>query len=330
MLGSLVCRFVARLRLIALVALALLIISDAACAQSYPSRRLMVVVPYTAGSGFDIVARTVGQKFSERTGQPVVIDNKPGASGAIGTEFVANAAPDGYTLLQTGPPHTVSPSMAVLRYEPVADFTPLGNVATSALALTVTQSFPATSLAELLAQVRANPGKLNYSSPGPGTLQHLGMELFKQQLELDVVHVPYRGAAPALTDLVTGQVQFTFLPVNSARPHVQSGKLRMLAVAGSRRSIFAPEVPTLTELGYPSVDFELWYAFFGPARLSAAVVQVWERELAAIAAMPDVKEALEQQGLVPAYWDAQKTGAHVRAEVERWRAVVEKAGLQPK
>jgi tripartite-type tricarboxylate transporter receptor subunit TctC len=311
-------------------ALPLLIMSEPCGAQTYPTRRLTIVVPYTAGSGFDIVARTAGQKFSERTGQPVVIDNKAGASGAIGTESVANAAPDGYTLLQTGPPHTVSPSMAAVRYDPVADFTPLGNLATSGLALTVTQSFPATTLAEFLAQVRANPGKFNYSSPGTGTLQHLGMELFKQQLKLDVVHVPYRGAAPALTDLVSGQVQFTFLPVNSARPHVQSGKLRMLAVAGSRRSIFAPDVPTLAELGHPSVEFELWYAFFGPAKLPPPVVQVWERELAAIAAMPDVKESLEQQGLVPTYWDAQKTGAHVRSEVARWRDVVEKAGLQPK
>jgi tripartite-type tricarboxylate transporter receptor subunit TctC len=315
---------------IAAAAIVLLITSASGSAQTYPSRRLTIVVPYTAGSGFDIVARTLGQKFSERTGQPVVVDNKPGASGAIGTEFVANAAADGYTLLQTGAPHTVSPNLTAVRYDPVDDFTPLGNVATSGLALTVTQSFPATTLAELLAHVRANPGKLNYSSPGTGTLQHLGMELFKQQLKLDVVHVPYRGAAPALTDLVTGQVQFTFLPVNSARPHVQSGKLRMLAVAGSRRSMFAPDVPTLVELGYPSVDFELWYALFGPARLPPAVVEVWERELAAIAAMPDVKENLERQGLVPAHWDARKTGLHVRSEVVRWREVVEKAGLQPK
>jgi tripartite-type tricarboxylate transporter receptor subunit TctC len=312
------------------VAGALVLATSLAAAQTYPSRRITFVVPYTAGSGFDTVARTVGQKISERLGQPVVVDNKPGASGNIGTEFVANSAPDGYTLLHTGAPHTVSPSLnKALRFDAVAGFTPLGSVATSGLALTVTQSFPAATLEELLAQVRANPGKLNYSSPGTGTLQHLGMELFKLQLGLDVVHVPYRGSAPALTDLITGQVQFTFLPVHTARAHVQSGKLRMLAVAGANRSVFAPDVPTLTELGHPTIEFELWYGFFGPANLPAPVVQLWERELAAIAALPDVKESLERQGMAPTYWDAQTTGARVRSEVVRWREVVEKAGIKP-
>jgi tripartite-type tricarboxylate transporter receptor subunit TctC len=298
-------------------------------AQTYPSRRVTLVVPYTAGTGFDTIGRTIGQKFAERLGQPVIVDNKPGASGMLGAEMVANAPPDGYTLLLTGTPLTVSPSLSrAVRFDPVADFTPLGNVAVSGLALTVTQSLPVTSLEQFLAEVRANPGKLNYSSPGTGTLQHLGMELFKLQLGLDAVHVPYRGAASALTDLLTGQVQFTFLPVHSARPHVASGKLRMLAVAGTRRSSFAPDVPTLTELGYPSVDFELWYGFFGPANLLVPVARLWERELAAIIALPDVKEGLERQGLAPVYWDAPTTGARVKAEVVRWREVVERAGIK--
>jgi tripartite-type tricarboxylate transporter receptor subunit TctC len=314
--------------LAAALAAVLLPMGDSATAQ-YPSRRITLAVPYTAGSGFDTVARTIGQKFSERRGQPVIVDNKPGASGMLGAEFVANAAPDGYTLLLTGAPFTVSASLnKAVRFDPVADFTPLGNVATSGLALTVTQSFPATTLEQLLAEVRAKPAKLNYSSPGAGTLQHLGMELFKLQLGLDVVHVPYRGAATALTDLLTGQVQFTFLPVHSARPHVASGKLRMLAIAGSSRSIFAPDVPTLAELGYPGVDFELWYGFFAPAHVPAAVAQLWEQELAAIVALPDVRESLERQGMAPAYWDAQTTGERIRSEMIRWREVVEKAGIK--
>jgi tripartite-type tricarboxylate transporter receptor subunit TctC len=299
-------------------------------AETYPSRRITLVVPYTAGSGFDTSARIIAQKFSERWGQPVVVDNKPGASGALGAEAVATAPPDGYTLLLTGTPLTVSASLSkTFRVNPVTDLTPLGNIATSGLALVVTESFPAASLDELLAQVRARPGQFNYSSPGAGTLQHVGMELFKLQLGLDVVHVPYRGAGPALTDLLTGQVQLAFLPVHTARPHVQSGKLRMLVIAGSKRSIFAPEVASLAELGYPSVDFELWYGVFGPTNLGPAAVQVWEQELAAIAAMPDVKESLERQGMAPSYWDAQTTGARVRAEVARWREVVDKAGIKP-
>jgi tripartite-type tricarboxylate transporter receptor subunit TctC len=318
------------LQSIALAQLLLFVALSSAFAQTYPSRRITIVVPYTAGSGFDTVARTIGQKFSERLGQPVVIDNKPGASGNLGAEAVANAPPDGYTLLQTGTPLTLSASLTkAQRFDPVASFTPLGTAATSGLALTVTQSFPATTLEDLMREVRAHPGTLNYSSPGTGTLQHLGMELFKQQLGLDVVHVPYRGAATALTDLITGQVQFTFLPVHSARPHVQSGKLRMLAVAGTRRSIFAPDVPSLAELGHPSVDFELWYGFFGPANLPAPIVQTWERELAAITALTDVKEGLERQGMAPTYWDAATVAARVKSEVARWRDVVEQAGIKP-
>jgi len=307
-----------------------LVVALSAAAQTYPSRRITLIVPYTAGTGYDTVGRTIGQKFSDRAGQPVVVDNRPGASAALGEEIVANAPPDGYTLLLTGTPLTVSPSLnKSLRFDPVSDFSPLGNVATSGLALVVTGSFPATTLAEFIAAVRDSPGKFNYSSPGIGTLQHLGMELFKLQLNLDVMHVPYRGAAPALTDLITGQVQCAFLPVHSALPHVRAGELRMLAVAGSKRSTFAPEVPTLTELGHPSVDFELWYGFFGPANLPPAVAQLWETELAAIIALPDVKESLERQGIMPVFWDAQATGARVKSEVVRWREVARKAGIKP-
>jgi tripartite-type tricarboxylate transporter receptor subunit TctC len=300
-------------------------------AQSYPTRRITLVVPYTPGSGFDIVARTVGQKISERWGQPVVIDNKPGASGSIGTESVAQAQPDGYTLLITGSPHTVFPSISKnLRFDPVASFTPLGIVGTGGLVLVVNPNvFPVRSLQEFIAQVKAKPRQLNYSSPGIGTLQHLGMELLKQQLGLEVQHVPYRGASIALTDLINGQVQFAYLPVHTALPHAQSGQLRMLAVASPRRSIHAPDVPSFGELGYPNVDFELWYGFFGPANLPRDVVQMWEKELAAIIELPDVKQKFQKQGLTPGFRNAQATGAHKQKEIARWRAVAERAGIRP-
>src|SRR5947207_9497760 len=218
-----------------LLVAALLAPISSASAQNYPARRVTLVVPYTPGSGFDIVARTVGQKLSERWGQPVIVDNKAGASGTIGTEAVANSAPDGYTLLVSGGPHTVYPSlMKNLRFDSIASFTPVGVTAAGVVALVVNpQALPVNSVDELIKELRAQPGKYNFSSPGVGTLQHLGMELFKQQLKLDVLHVPYRGAGPAITDLITGQVQFTYLPVNSALPQVQAGKLRMLAVASS-------------------------------------------------------------------------------------------------
>src|SRR5262245_39265134 len=319
----------ARSRAVVAGALAVLLAASGAVAQNYPARRITLVVPYTAGSGFDSVGRTVAQKFSERFGQPVIVDNRSGASATLGTDMVANAPPDGHMLLLTGTPLTLAPSLSkAARFDPVTDFTPLGNVATSGLALTVTESFPVTTLQEFLADVRANPGKLNYSSPGSGTLQHLGMELFKQQLGLDVVHVPYRGAATAITDLITGQVQFTLLPVHTARPLVASGKLRMLAVAAQKRSPFAPEVPTLAELGYPGIDLELWYGFFAPANFPEPIANLWEGELAAISAMPDVRESFERQGLAPVYWDAVTTAARVKTEVVRWRGVVERAGIK--
>src|SRR5262245_3224862 len=302
-----------------------------AAAQTYPDRRITLIVPYTAGSGFDFAGRTVGQKLSDRWGQPVIIDNKPGASGDIGAEAVANAEPDGYTILVTGPPHSVSPALhKSLRFDPVTSFTPLGAVGTSGLALVVNPAaMPVNSVEEFLAALRAKPGHYNYSSPGTGTLQHLGMELFKQELGLNAVHVPYRGASVALTDLLTGQVQFTFLPVHSARPQVQAGRLRMLAVASPRRSPFAPDVPSFAEVGLPNVDFELWYGFFAPARLPAAVAQKWERELAAVGQLTALKDSFERQGMIPSFRNAQQTAAHLAREISRWRGVAEKAGIKP-
>jgi tripartite-type tricarboxylate transporter receptor subunit TctC len=314
-----------------LLVAALLAPISSASAQNYPARRVTLVVPYTPGSGFDIVARTVGQKLSERWGQPVIVDNKAGASGTIGTEAVANAAPDGYTLLVSGGPHTVYPSlMKNLRFDSIASFTPVGVTAAGVVALVVNpQALPVNSVDELIKELRAKPGKYNFSSPGVGTLQHLGMELFKQQLKLDVLHVPYRGAGPAITDLITGQVQFTYLPVNSALPQVQAGKLRMLAVASSKRTALAPEVPSLSELGYPSLDFDLWFGFLGPANLPAAIVRKWDDELAAINVLADVKESLLKQGLAPMSLDSAATSELIRRDIARWREVVQNAGVKP-
>jgi tripartite-type tricarboxylate transporter receptor subunit TctC len=260
-----------------------------------------------------------------------VVDNKTGASSTIGTEAVVNTEPDGYTVMVTGSPLTVSPSTAKsLRYDPVAGLTPLGCVGTSGLALTVNPTaLPVGSLAEFLVELRAKRGKLNYSSPGTGTLQHLGMELLKQQLDFDAVHVPYRGASVALTDLLTGQVQFSLLPVHTALPHVQSKQLRMIALAGAQRSPFAPDVPSFAELGYPGLNVELWYGFFAPANLRVAITQQWGQELAAIIDLPDVKESFRAQGLIPGFRDARASGALVTMEIARWRAVVDKAGIKP-
>jgi tripartite-type tricarboxylate transporter receptor subunit TctC len=318
-----------------LLALGLLLapslVAGPAAAQNYPSRRITLVVPYTPGSGFDIVARTAGQKLSEHWGQPVIVDNKPGASGTLGTEVVASAAPDGYTLLVSGGPHTVySGLMKNLRFDPINGFTPLGVLAISTVGLVVNPDvLPVKTVPELIAAVKAKPGFYNYSSPGVGTLQQLGMELFAQELGLKVQHIPYRGAAGALTDLINGQVQFTYLPVNSALPQVQAGKLRMLAVASTKRWPLTPDVPTLGEAGYPSLDFDLWFGFLGPKGLPPAIVEKWDAELRQIGTMADVKESLFKQGLAPTFMSSADTGALIRKESARWQGVIQKAGIQP-
>jgi tripartite-type tricarboxylate transporter receptor subunit TctC len=204
-------------------------------------------------------------------------------------------------------------------------------MATNTVVLVVNPAvMPVNSLAELVAAVKAKPGFYNFSSPGTGTLQQLGMELFRQQLGLQIQHVPYRGQAQAVTDFVSGQVHFTYLPVSSALPHVQTGKLRILATAGTKRSPIVPDVPTLSELGHPTLDFDLWFGFMAPAKLPDPILRKWERELAAISALPDVQDALRRQSLVPAYMDSAATSALMKREIARWTAVAEKAGLQPK
>jgi tripartite-type tricarboxylate transporter receptor subunit TctC len=313
------------------VAAAVLVEALPADAQPYPARRITIIVPFSPGTAFDTIARVAGQKLSERWGQPVVIDNKPGAAGSLGTEMAASSPPDGYTLVTCGAPQTVHPSMIKnLRYDPIASFAPIGVLATNTVVLVVNPAvFPVNSLAELIAAVKSKPGYYNYSSPGVGTLQQLGMELFKQQLGLEILHVPYRGQAQAVTDFLGGQVHMTFIAVNSVLAHVRAGKLRIIAAAGAKRSPIVPEIPTLAELGHPSLDFNLWFGFQAPANTPQPIVRMWEQELAVISAMPDVREALERQGLTPAYMDSAATGALMKSEIARWRAVVEKSGIKP-
>lgn len=303
----------------------------AAQAQTYPSRPITVVVPYSPGTGIDIVARTIGPKLSERWDQPVVVENRPGASGNIGADLVAKAQPNGYTMMVTVITFAMTPSLYKnIPYDPIKDFTPVAEVATGSMALAVNPSvLPVNSLKELIAQAKADPGKLNYASPGNGTPQHLGMELLKQRLGIDIVHVPYKGAAGAVTDLIGGQVPIAYLPVHTAAPHVKSGKLRLLGIAGEKRSVFAPDTPSFKEIGFADMDIELWYGVFGPAGLPREIVQRWNQELASILGLPEVKESMLKQGLVAAYGKPEELAALVKTDVARWKEVVRKAGIKP-
>jgi tripartite-type tricarboxylate transporter receptor subunit TctC len=327
-------KFSVRYRASQLVALALALVPalfapPAALAQErYPSRPIRVIVPFTAGTGMDLLARTIGQKLSERLKVPVVVDNRAGASGNIGTEAVAKSPADGYTLLMTA--STIVQNAALSRsvpYEPVRGFTPIGLAAIGNLALVVNPAVAAKSVTEFVALAKAQPGRLNYASPGSGTPHHLAMELFKLNFGIDIAHVPYKGTAGAVTDLLGGQLQAMFLPVHVALPHARAGKLRILAAGGSHRSPVTPELPSLAEEGLRDIDVDIWYALFAPAGLPREIVSLLNADMAAILAQPDVRDSLQKQGLNPVTGTPEELARLVESDLERWTKVVRAARI---
>ena len=315
------------LRGFALAATLTLIALPAVHAQErYPSRPIRVIVPFTAGTGMDLLARTIGQKLSERLKVAIVVDNRAGASGNIGTEAVAKSPADGYTLLMTA--STIVQNAALSRsvpYDPVRGFTPITLTAIGNMALVVHPSVAANTVAEFVALAKAQPGRLNYASPGNGTPHHLAMELFKLNFGIDVTHVPYKGTAGAVTDLLGGQVQAMFLPVHVALPQAQAGKIRLLAAGGSHRSPVTPELLSLAESGVRDIDVDIWYALFAPAGLPRELVGLLNSEVAAILAQPEVRDSLQRQGLNPVTGTPEELARLVEADLERWTRVVRAA-----
>lgn len=302
-----------------------------ATAQPYPSRPIRIIVPYSPGTGPDFIARTLGPKLSERWGQPIVTENRPGTSGIPGSDAVAKSPPNGYTLLINVTAIAMGPALyRNLPYDPLTDLTAIAQVGTGSMALVVNPKvLPVANFQQFMAEARAHPGKINYASTGTGTPQHLGVELLKQQTGLDMLHVPYKATAGMLTDLLGGQVHIAYLPVHTALPLAQGGQIRVLAVASKTRSMLAPDAPTFEELGYPNSDIELWFAFYGPSKLPPEVVQKWNQELPSVLSLPDIRDTWAKQGIVPIYKNTQEVGAYLKSEVARWKAVVEKAGIQP-
>ena len=296
--------------------------------ERYPSRPIRMIVPFTAGTGMDTLARVIGQKLSERLKVPVVVENRAGASGNIATEAVSKSPADGYTLLMTA--STIVQNAALSRsvpYDPVHGFTPISLTAIGNMALVVHPAVAAKSVAEFVALAKAQPGRLNYASPGNGTPHHLAMELFKLNFGIDITHVPYKGTAGAVTDLLGGQVQAMFLPVHVALPQAQAGKLRLLAAGGSRRSPVTPDLPSLAEEGVRDIDVDIWYALFGPAGLPREVTRQLGAEVAAILAQPEVRESLQKQGLNPVTGTPEELARLVEIELERWTRVVRAAHI---
>ena len=300
----------------------------AAADEPWPGRPVHVVVPYTPGTGAAILARVLGPKLAERWKAAVVTDNKPGATGNIGADAVAKSAPDGYALLLTATSFTTNPALKPAPFDPVKDFAPIALLATGALGVYINPEVPAKNMREFVALVKSQPGKLYYSSPGNGGPQHLAMELLKLETGMDIVHVPYKGAAGAITDLVGGQVQAMISALQTVAPHVKNGRLRMLAVMSGQRAEAFPDVPTLKEAGLPELEVETWYAMFAPAGTPAAIVARVNRDANELLKEADVREVLAKQGLEPAGGTPDALGARVKRELANWTRVVRAARIK--
>jgi tripartite-type tricarboxylate transporter receptor subunit TctC len=312
---------------------ATLLVAALAClapagAQRLSDRTIFIVVPFTPGTGIDVLARLVGEELRQRWNQPVVVENKPGASGNIGTQAAARAESDGHTVMMTVNTFVMNAGLfKSLPYDPVRSFEPIVEVATGALALAVHPSVPAKSVRELVSAAKAAPGTIDYASPGRGTPQHLAMELFKLTAGVDLKHVPYTGSAGAVKDLVGGHVKAMFIPVHTVLPLAEGGQVRVLAIGSEARSALAPAVPTLAEEGVAGFDVDLWYGLLAPAGTPKDIVRRYNAAVNEILETPRVKEALAQQGLIAVGGPPERLGELVQKDLARWAKVVKDAGI---
>ncbi len=305
-----------------------LLLPAAAPAQDFPTKPIKLIVPFPAGGPNDIIARLVGQRMSEMTRQPVLIDNRSGQAGVLGTDVVAKASPDGYTIgIVSASALVINPSMEKTPYDVAKDIAPITLVVTVPEMLVVAGNVPATNMAELVALAKAQPGKLNFASAGVGGLPHLAGELFKLTAKLDIVHVPYRGAAPAVNDLLGQQVQMTFLDLPVILPHIKAGSLRPIALAARQRAPTAPDVPTTAEVGMPDLLIENWYGMIAPAGTPPAIIAALHRITTTAMADPAVKQKLTDQGLTPVGDTPEHFREFIGSETMKFAKVIRDAGL---
>ncbi|HYC47262.1 MAG TPA: tripartite tricarboxylate transporter substrate binding protein [Burkholderiales bacterium] len=317
----------------AVIAVAAVICAEAAtaqgAAQSYPTRPIRLVVPFNPGGGSDIVARTVAQHLASRLGQQVIVDNRPGASGNIGHAIVAKAQPDGYTLVLGSSNFVANPAILARNpYDPIKDFTPITYGATSPNVLVVHQSFSPTTFKDFLALVKANPGKHNYISPGTGTTSHLGAELLKIEAKLDLTHVPYNGAGPAVIAIVGNQVPIAFLGLPPAHPHITSKVLRPLAITSPKRYPALPDVPTIAESGFPGFDADTPQMFLVPDGTPDAIVKRLNAEMLRVLELPEVRNRFASLGFVTVGGSSEETARRIKADVAKWIRVAKLAGIK--
>jgi tripartite-type tricarboxylate transporter receptor subunit TctC len=313
-----------------LAALALALASSLALAQEWPAAKpVRFIVPYPPGGGTDVIARIVQQRLSEALGQQIVIENRGGAGGAVGTEVAAKSTPDGYTFLFTLSSHTINPLLYKLNYDVERDFAPVTLIVSVPQLIAANPGSPLKSMQDVIATAKSHPGRLHYASVGNGTPSHIAGELLKLRTGVDVVHVPYRGGGPAVTDTIGGQVWLLFVTMPAAMSHVRAGKLRALAVTTKKRNPGAPEIPTVAEaLNLPDYEVDSWYAMFAPAKTPAPIIARMQREMARVIQLPDVKQKLLEQGGDTVGSSPEELDRVVRSELKKWADLVRDAKIK--
>ena len=299
-------------------------------AQGYPSRPIRIMVAYTPAGTTDILARLIGQKMTEKWGQPVIVENRPGANGNIGTELAARATPDGYSILMaTAATHSINNTLyPKLTWDAVKDFAPVSLVALVPNLMVVNNSLPVKSVKELVAYAKANPGKLAHGSPGNGSTAHLSMELFKSLTGITMTHVPYKGSAGVLADVMAGQVALTMDNIPVYLPQARAGKIRALAVSSAKRTAGAPEIPTVAEAGVPGFEAVSWFGLVAPAATPKPIVEALSAETARILRLPEVNKRISELGAEPVGSTPQQYAAFIQSEIVKWRKVIKEAGVR--
>jgi tripartite-type tricarboxylate transporter receptor subunit TctC len=321
-----------RIALVAACTCALTLAAEVTRAQqpAYPAKPIRIIVPFAPGGATDILARAIGQKMTEGLGQPVIVDNRPGAGGNIGSDVVAKAQPDGYTLLMGGVgPNAINATLyPKLPYDAANDFAPVAHVANVTNLLVVHPSVPAKSVKELIAIAKARPGKLTHASSSPGSAGHLAGEMMKIMAGIDMVTVNYKGSAPALVDLISGQVDLMFDNMPPSLPHIKSGKLKALAVSGGERTSVFPDLPTIAESGLPGFDAGSWFGILAPAGTPPAIVNRLNAVIMKSLTSPELRERLSSQGAAPVGGTPEQFGRHIRAEIAKWAKVIKAANVK--
>ena len=296
--------------------------------QQYPTKPVRIIAPFAPGGGTDFIARLIAQKLTERLGQQVIVENKPGAGGNLGAEFAVKSAPDGYTLLLVAGSYTVNPSLYKLSFDPVNDITPIVQLSQGPFVVAVHPSVPASNLKELIELARRQPDKLSYASAGSGSITHLASELFLDMAKIKIVHIPYKGTGPALNDTIAGSTQLIFGSVSTTLQFIKSGRLRGLAVTTPRRISALPDLPTVAEAGVPGYEVVLWHGLVAPKGVPRPIVDRLNREANEVLKAKEMEDLLATDGVAPAGGTSDKFRAVIKADIERWRGVVKQANIK--